>query len=1085
MKQSQLSNKNLINSTSERLEIIKNDFTSEEGGALKPKDSKKKNMSMSELDDEDEKYAQKELNDSEDVKTETSFRQRFDASLTNGKFINIISFISFIFAIFIYLGYIVTTYFPLNTFLWFDIINVVIATFYNLETFLYVYLAQHRLIYLLSLQNLIELFTSIYPYFFKFNNKINLKILEISRSCYIFRISKYLNNNIKINENEVVKCIINVIISFAVIIFFFASIFRITELDELEYLIINPENRVYSLNTQTSFHEFIYYTVITLSTVGYGDIYPISETSRIVIICLIILAAYMIPLKTGDLLALLKDTSIYSREIYKSNPEIPHIVVCGYISVDAMISFCQELFHVDHGQTEKNVIILDKNKPCQEMKMFLHAGKYEMNVKYLEGNPMNEKDLERAAITKAKLIVILTDKYSLNPNPIDFKNILLALNIKKYFLKKNIENSTIYLQLIKPENKIHYLNGLETFASNNKISQDRMIIIEEIKMNLLSKSCLIPGIIPFISNLIRSSGSSQETEFIWLNEYLEGIEQEIYRTELNESFKNQTFAQISKIIYKNYDAIAFALEIEIDGKTTIYLNPGGFYIEKFLDKRDDIKYFIYVICSDKEVANQISKADLNKEINADGESDEESDGEDNEIMTILNNKNNDKTKVKKTKFHQYMRLQLKDILQLENNSLYNYYFRDEEDDYFFVKSKTWAPPDVKKDSIRNSSKYKDHIVVCGTHPALYYYLLPLRAKYFGKKNLKYVVILTQNMPKNLWDSIARFEKIILINGSPLNIEDLYRANIEYASKVIILENNKNRENSFSDKMVDNERIFIYKAIKKCNPNIQIMTELIYESNIEYLLDQDELSTLKPNNVSYNLTSVFSSGEVYINSIIDSLTAQAYYNKHIVTIIHQLLAGGKNTGNSTIRKICEDIGLKSSNFWQTDIPEKFINKTFGELYDEFCENNLVILGLYRLHGARDNNTGYIYTKPCAETKITHRDKVFVLAENSELEAYFKEDNNKEVNENEEELGREKEGFSANFNFDIDEKNNQNQENDGEEEGNRKFSPFNYFRDKISEIEKEVNKMSNIIDNTRSTIKESISSGVKQEIISLLQ
>ena len=109
----------------------------------------------------------------------------------------------------------------------------------------------------------------------------------------------------------------------------------------------------------------------------------------------------------------------------------------------------------------------------------------------------------------------------------------------------------------------------------------------------------------------------------------------------------------------------------------------------------------------------------------------------------------------------------------------------------------------------------------------------------------------------------------------------------------------------------------------------------------------------------------------------------------------------------------------------------------------------------------------------------------MAENAELEAYFKEDNNKEVNENEEEIGREKEGISANFNFDVDEKNNQNQDNDGEEEGNRKFSPFNYFRDKISEIEKEVNKMSNIIDNTRSTLKESISSGVKQEIISLLQ
>jgi hypothetical protein len=215
------------------------------------------------------------------------------------------------------------------------------------------------------------------------------------------------------------------------------------------------------------------------------------------------------------------------------------------------------------------------------------------------------------------------------------------------------------------------------------------------------------------------------------------------------------------------------------------------------------------------------------------------------------------------------------------------------------------------------------------------------------------------------------------------LEDLYRANIEYASKVVILDNDISNNNNFSDKMIDSERIFIYKAIKNCNPKIQIMTELIFESNIEYLLPPNEISHLNPDNIIYNTTSVFSSGEVYINSIIDSLTAQAYYNKHIVTIVHQLLTEGKSNVNSMIRKICEDVGLKSSNFWQTDIPEKFINKTFGELYDEFCENNLVILGIYRLQGARDNNTGYIYTKPKDDTIVTHRDKAFVLATSDEL------------------------------------------------------------------------------------------------------
>ena len=41
-------------------------------------------------------------------------------------------------------------------------------------------------------------------------------------------------------------------------------------------------------------------------------------------------------------------------------------------------------------------------------------------------------------------------------------------------------------------------------------------------------------------------------------------------------------------------------------------------------------------------------------------------------------------------------------------------------------------------------------------------------------------------------------------------------------------------------MIDPNAIFIYKAIKICNPNIQIMTELVYDSNIEYLFSDSEI-----------------------------------------------------------------------------------------------------------------------------------------------------------------------------------------------------------------------------------------------------
>jgi acetyl-CoA C-acetyltransferase/potassium large conductance calcium-activated channel subfamily M alpha protein 1 len=59
----------------------------------------------------------------------------------------------------------------------------------------------------------------------------------------------------------------------------------------------------------------------------------------------------------------------------------------------------------------------------------------------------------------------------------------------------------IILQLIKPESKNLYYKSL-----NLNCSRDQLIIVEEIKMNLLAKSCFAPGLISMISNLITSHG---------------------------------------------------------------------------------------------------------------------------------------------------------------------------------------------------------------------------------------------------------------------------------------------------------------------------------------------------------------------------------------------------------------------------------------------------------------------------------------------------------------------------------------------------------------------------------------------------
>lgn len=61
------------------------------------------------------------------------------------------------------------------------------------------------------------------------------------------------------------------------------------------------------------------------------------------------------------------------------------------------------------------------------MEIFLHTPEYELFLTYLQGNPMTERDLKRAATTQAKACVILTNKQIIDSHSADHKNILIGL----------------------------------------------------------------------------------------------------------------------------------------------------------------------------------------------------------------------------------------------------------------------------------------------------------------------------------------------------------------------------------------------------------------------------------------------------------------------------------------------------------------------------------------------------------------------------------------------------------------------------------------------------------------------------------
>ena len=181
----------------------------------------------------------------------------------------------------------------------------------------------------------------------------------------------------------------------------------------------------------------------------------------------------------------------------------------------------------------------------------------------------------------------------------------------------------------------------------------------------------------------------------------------------------------------------------------------------------------------------------------------------------------------------------------------------------------------------------------------------------------------------------------------------------------------------NDEMMDAQSIFIYKAIKRINPSLQILTELSYSSNIDFLLPKSKKNT------EYTFSTLYAAGEVYIAATIDTITAQAFYNPHVITILQQILVGkGEKTAKDDIEAdIIANFGekLSQSNLWQIMVPDEFINKTYDKLFKFLLnEKKLVALGLYRLPGANDNSYPYCYTNPdMKNTNVTARDRVFVL------------------------------------------------------------------------------------------------------------
>lgn len=386
--------------------------------------------------------------------------------------------------------------------------------------------------------------------------------------------------------------------------------------------IIGPESDAPPL----TFLKSLYWTVMTLLTVGYGDMSLPGGGSKIgywILVVEIIALLVFVPTLLSKLGDTLKNQKPERTKTYTKSSEDTHIIVCGSVENDAMITFCKELFHDDHENKKGQAVIIQNHDPSTELQTKLNTHYSEVTT-YLAGSILDWKKLESGCTHKAESCVLLTNKNSKNASEQDYRNILQALSIKRYVYytvkskrdSKNLKDDNLYnmkivMQLIKPESKVLYCKSL-----NLPPDKDQLIIVEEIKMTLLAKSCFAPGLIALISNLIGSSDAeSDDNAEPWMRDYVDGTGFEIYREKIDqEDYKScMTFKTVARIAHQCFKAIVFALEIEprnIEGaKTVIRLNPSSFELTNW----EHFNYYLYIICSDGSEAKQVATLEMQED----------------------------------------------------------------------------------------------------------------------------------------------------------------------------------------------------------------------------------------------------------------------------------------------------------------------------------------------------------------------------------------------------------------------------------------------------------------------------------------
>ena len=352
-------------------------------------------------------------------------------------------------------------------------------------------------------------------------------------------------------------------------------IFLVIFLGALGVLLVEFQGEGYN------FYDAFWWALVTFTTVGFGDLYPITFWGRFIAMIVILLSLVLLAIFTAFIASSFIDVKLKERRGLSDIKEKKHILICGWNnSSKRILEFLNKM-------NPKNIptVVLVNELPESELSA-IQNNYSNLNLKFIRGDFTNRNILNKANVKEANHIILLYDESKPNSVPSDERTIIAAHNIA-------------YLKI---KGKISVQLKEEKYSSTLQRDKIRNVVIyDDVGGDILANSTLNPAVPDFIQETLKYADGKGFREINIPLEFISKTYDELFNffkekkdlvllgiTSVQPEFSidnvlSDDSSSIDTFIKKQFELSNKKIKTE-ERKNRIQVKPDGSYIIQDTDK---------------------------------------------------------------------------------------------------------------------------------------------------------------------------------------------------------------------------------------------------------------------------------------------------------------------------------------------------------------------------------------------------------------------------------------------------------------------------------------------------------------------